>query len=227
MKELSIFVDESGDFGPYEAHSPFYIFTLIFHNQANSIANEIQFLENGLSELGLPKNHCFHVGPIIRREEDYQNYSITERRKFLNKILSFAKNVNVSYATFITEKKHMSDSLDLTVALTKKLSSFIREHYTYFMAFERIVVYYDNGQVELGKLLASVFLTMLPQVEFKKVLPADYRLFQMADLVCTMELIYMKEDKNILSKSEMAFFGSIRDMRKNYLKPLFKKKFNE
>ena len=30
MRELSIFVDESGDFGPYKLHSPFYIVTLMF-----------------------------------------------------------------------------------------------------------------------------------------------------------------------------------------------------
>ena len=27
MKELSIFIDESGDWGEYEKHSPFYIVT--------------------------------------------------------------------------------------------------------------------------------------------------------------------------------------------------------
>lgn len=37
MRELSIFVDESGDFGPYSSHSPYYLFTLLFHNQENSI----------------------------------------------------------------------------------------------------------------------------------------------------------------------------------------------
>ncbi len=184
-------------------------------------------MENGLSLAGLPKNHCFHIGPIIRREEDYQNFSISERRKFLNKILSFARNIDASFVTFSVEKKHISDSLGLTMALAKQLSAFIREHYLYFMNFDRIVVYYDNGQVELGKLLASVFLTMLPQIEFKKVIPADYRLFQVADLVCTMELVCMKETKNILSKSELSFFGSIRDMKKNYIKPLLKKKFSK
>ena len=31
MKELSVFVDESGDFGQYEQHSPFYIISLVMH----------------------------------------------------------------------------------------------------------------------------------------------------------------------------------------------------
>lgn len=33
MRELSIFVDESGDFGEYEKHSPFYIITMLLHDQ--------------------------------------------------------------------------------------------------------------------------------------------------------------------------------------------------
>lgn len=33
MAILSIFIDESGDIGEYEPHSPYYIMTLILHNQ--------------------------------------------------------------------------------------------------------------------------------------------------------------------------------------------------
>lgn len=91
MSELSIFVDESGDFGTYEPHAPFYLFTLVFHDQRSSIAEQINHLEHGLADIGFGVKHCFHAGPIIRREEDYQNLSITERRKCLNRILTFAK----------------------------------------------------------------------------------------------------------------------------------------
>ena len=225
MNELSIFVDESGDFGTYEPHAPFYLFTLVFHNQNNSIKEQVEHLEHGLSDMGFDVKHCFHAGPIIRREEDYQYLSISERRKCLNKILTFSKNSDISYITFSAEKKHMSDSLSLTVVLSKQLSTFIREEYDFFSGFDRIVIYYDNGQVELNKLLASVFAVMLPQVEFRKVIPADYRLFQVADLFCTLELVSLKDERHIMSKSEEAFCGSMRDMKKNYLKPMYKKRF--
>ncbi len=33
MAALSIFVDESGDFGTYSPHSPYYIVTMLFHDQ--------------------------------------------------------------------------------------------------------------------------------------------------------------------------------------------------
>ena len=60
MTELSVFVDESGDFGEYEKHSPYYIITLVMHNQANDIEAELDHLEADLSALGYP-NHCIHT----------------------------------------------------------------------------------------------------------------------------------------------------------------------
>lgn len=145
MSELSIFVDESGDFGTYEPHTPFYLFTLIFYDQRSSIEAQIRHLEHGLADIGFDVKHCFHAGPIIRREEDYQNLSITERRKCLNRILTFAKNCDISYITFSVEKKHMSDSLGLTVVLSKQLSAFIRGEYAFFTQFDKIIVYYDKS----------------------------------------------------------------------------------
>ena len=73
---------------------------------------------------------------------------------------------------------------------------------------------------ELTRLLISVFSTLYAHVEFRKVRPADYKLFQVADLICTTELL---EEKAVLSRSELDFFGNKRDFRKNYLKPIRKK----
>lgn len=216
-KELSIFVDESGDFGPLESHAPFYLFTLVMHDQANSIVDQVERLETTLRDSGLKEGHCFHIGPLIRREEDYLYMTIQERRRLLNKLVAFMRSVRINYAVCTVEKKQTPDSMALTIALSKQLSRFLNENLTFFQNFDRIVVYYDNGQVELNRVLASVFAVVLPHAEFKRVLPAQYRLFQVADLLCTLELIAMKAEKHLLSKSETAFFGSARDMKKNYL----------
>lgn len=227
MKCMSIFVDESGDFGPYAKHSPFYIFTLVFHDQDNKIDNQIRILEQHIEELGFRPSHCFHSGPIIRREEEYRQLSIQERRHCLNRILTFAKSCNILYASFYVEKKQVRDSISLTVSLSKQLSVFVRQNYPFFQSFDRVIVYYDNGQVELNKILASVFSALLLHVEFRKVLPAQYRLFQVADLLCTLTLISLKADRKILSDSELQFFGNMRDLRKNYIKAIERFKFKE
>ena len=65
MKELSIFVDESGDFGEYSYHSPYYIITMVFHNQNDDIAQDIQKFNNELTLLGFDSQHCVHNVPLF------------------------------------------------------------------------------------------------------------------------------------------------------------------
>lgn len=224
MKELSIFIDESGDFGEYSYHSPYYIITMVFHNQNSSIESALDHLEQELSYLNL-KNHCVHTGPIIRKEENYSYMNIKERRRIFNKMVAFTRQVDIKYKCFYIEKKHIADVVEATGKLSKQISTFIRDHYADFLDFNDVKIYYDNGQVEVSKILSSVFNAMLPEVVFRKVLPSQYKLFQVADLLCTFCLIRLKLDNNLLTKSELAFFGSIRDLKKNYLKPLSQKEW--
>lgn len=52
MKELSIFIDESGDFGDVVNTSPYYIVTFVFHNQQNDINSNIERFENQIKNCG-------------------------------------------------------------------------------------------------------------------------------------------------------------------------------
>lgn len=115
-----------------------------------------------------------------------------------------------------------SDAISLTISLSKQLSAFLRENLSFFQSYDRVIIYYDNGQMELNRILASIFATTLSAVEFRKVIPSEYRLFQVADMCCSLELIKLKLDRNELTASESIFFGSIRDLQKNYLKPMEK-----
>ena len=42
MQVLSVFVDESGDFGEYEKHAPYYIVSMVFHDQSIDISPNIK-----------------------------------------------------------------------------------------------------------------------------------------------------------------------------------------
>ena len=94
LKELSIFIDESGDFGEYAIHSPFYIITMIFHEQSEDIRLAISRLNQELSYLHLD-NLCIHTGPIIRKEEIYAEMEIDERRRIFNKMVAFIRQINI------------------------------------------------------------------------------------------------------------------------------------
>jgi len=219
MKELSIFVDESGDLGEYDFHSPYYIISMVLHDQDYDMHQDLSLLEEKLSNLGW-KNHCVHAGPVIRAEEEYRNYNIIDRQKILKCLMSFVRHLDIKYKTIYIEKKHVSDSIEATGKLSKLLASFIRENLSYFIEYDVVKIYYDNGQIEVTRILSSVFNTLLENVEFRKVLPADYRLFQVADLICTLKLAELKANSNSLSKSELYFFNDNRTLKKNYLKPI-------
>ncbi len=224
MSELSIFIDESGDFGEYDYHSPYYIISMVYHNQADSIEEPLQALSRQLSNIGYP-DHCVHTGPIIRRENEYEYEKIMTRRKIFNYMITFIKHIDIRYKCFSIEKKHIEDSVEAVGKLSKQIANFVREKYSEFLAFDIVKIYYDNGQVEVSKLLSTVFNALLPRVQIKRVLPSDYRLFQAADLICSMELVRLKIEANSVSASELEFFGNIRDLKKNYLKPILKKEW--
>lgn len=224
MRELSVFIDESGDFGSYEPHCPYYIITMVFHDQRASIAQAAAALDRALDYLGLDR-HCIHTGPIIRKEENYALLTIEERRRIFNKMTAFIRQVDIRYKCFSIEKKQAGNAVDASGRLSRQIAAFIRAHYDEFLSCDRVKIYYDNGQVEVSKILSSVFHALLPNVEFRKVTPSQYKLFQAADLFCTMHLVRLKMEHGLLSKSELLFFGSLRNLKKNYLKPLAKKEW--
>ena len=225
MKELSVFIDESGDFGEYDFKSPYYIITMVFHDQGNEIENAVANLNRELAYMNL-ENICIHTGPIIRKEEIYANMNIEERRRIFNKMVAFIRQVDIRYKCFYIEKKHVSDVVEATGKLSKQISQFIRDKYNTFLEYDDVKIYYDNGQIEVSKILSSVFNALLPNPVFRRVLPKDYKLFQVADLLCTLKLVSLKLENNMFSKSEKIFFGNIRDLKKNYLKQLSRKEWN-
>lgn len=219
---LSMFIDESGDFGAFEPHSPYYLVAMVFHDQSIDIKENVSSLNWHLANLGYAE-HAVHTGPLIRRESVYQNDYMEERKQLFNALFHFARKLDIQYAYAAISKEACRNVIDVTAGLARSLSLVIQEHANYFASYDKVIVYYDNGQVELTKVLTSVFNTLFSHVEFRKVRPVDYKLFQVADLVCTIELLAMKTHGNGLSKSELEFFHSIKDFNKLYLRYLRKK----
>jgi hypothetical protein len=156
LKELSVFIDESGDFGAYESHSPLYLLTLVFHNQSSDITPNLLRLQDTMKQRRLP-DYTVHAGPLIRRDNEYREMDMEERRKIFN----------------------------------------------------------------------TMFNAVLKNVEFKKAIPAKHKLFQAADMLCTLELLSEKARRKLLSKSELTCFSSERALHKSYLRAIHKKRFKE
>ena len=222
MKELSIFVDESGDFGEFDSRAPFYILSLVFHDQKVDIKDDLTLLESEMRNIGW-SDHCIHAGPIIRAEYEYKECSLHERQQIIRRLMTFTRKLDIRYKSIYVEKKKELDEIELTGKLSRQLADLVRQNTNFFAEYDIVKVYYDNGQTQVTKILVSVFTTLLNNVKFIKVIPSDYRLFQVADLICTLKLTELKLERHILSKSEQYFFQDDRTFRKNYLKPLAKK----
>ena len=124
IKTLSIFVDESGDFGELEKHSPYYLITMVFHDQNIDLSKNIRKLDSELDNL------------------------------------------------------NMTNHLILNVTMAISFSN------------------HETGKIN----------------------PLDYKLFQVADLVCAIELINEKIKTKDLTKSEEYIFHIKSDFKKDFYK---------
>ncbi|WP_196802970.1 DUF3800 domain-containing protein, partial [Candidatus Stoquefichus massiliensis] len=95
-KELFFFIDESEDFGEYDYQSPFYILTLVFHNQSQDISQNLNKLLEHIDYLGYSQQNI-HIGPIIRKEDIYKYEDISVRKKLLVEILCFIMFSKINY----------------------------------------------------------------------------------------------------------------------------------
>ena len=218
-KILSCFIDEAGDFGKFETHSPYYIVSVISHEQSVSIQSEIDGLEHYLSSLGFP-HHAIHTAPLIRREGDYEYLKMEERRKLFNLIFRFARKCPIHFFTALIRKSECEDSDILEAKITKEIKNQLEKSIEYWHSFDKIIIYYDNGQKPLKRILNILFNSMFANVEVRKISPADYKLFQVADLICTLDHIKAKIDIGQFSNSEKEFFSSQHQFKKDYWRKL-------
>ena len=113
MSELSIFIDESGDFGELKERPAYYLVTMVFHNQAIDISTEIDKLEESVRASGFDLEYI-HTGPVIRREQVFTAYSMEERRKLLYKMLYFYNKCNIYHDTVVVNRKEARDKIALS-----------------------------------------------------------------------------------------------------------------
>jgi hypothetical protein len=210
--------------GAYDSRSPYYIVSLVFHDQAVDISDDVKKLDEAMRHQD-NSDVAIHTAPLIRRESEYKYLDISKRKKIFNSIFAFFRKTDISYTTIKVEKKHIEDSVELSAILARQLSAFLKENFMKLSEFDYIYVYYDKGQLELNRMLASVFHSVLGNVEFKKDVPSDARLFQVADLCCTLELLRIKAESKSFSRSESFFFNSLTEFKKLYIPTMKKKLF--
>lgn len=221
IKRLNIFVDETGEFGYGVKSSMLYGISFTFHEQDNDISGELNNLNNRLMKIGY--TNMIHMSDLIMRRGDYSKFDIKMRKSIFNSIYQFSRKIPVKYHTIIIDKRFIDNGNVLRKQIINEVNQMIKNNEGYFNKFDKIVMYYDNGQEPLGYILDSLFIRFNSYEHRVKFDHVEKRLFQVSDMLTYVDKVIYKHKKNIkYEKSELYFFGN--DELRRIAKELNKKR---
>lgn len=220
MEELSIFVDESGDVGET---STYYLITIVLHDQSEDIGQILAPYEADLRARQID-DIPMHLGPLLNGNDDYKGLGVSTRKALLNGFRVMAGKLPFQYVTFAYRKSEFADYESLLSSMKRDLILSIFDNIDFFQKFRKIKVYYDNGQSVVTNALhdAVEYALAREAVIYRDAKPADYRLFQLADYICTLELTALKYQAHADTTTDRMFFGQWGSFKKNYLRKLRK-----
>ena len=221
MRELSLFVDESGT---TDGSSKYYLITLVFHNQADNIRDAILSYQRALKDRRLP-DIPFHASPLMNGNDAYSHMPMDERKQLLAAFFVFVRKLPITYKTFAYVKKEFQSSHALAARMRRDVVTFLFDHLDSFQEFDLVKIYYDDGQKVVSSTLREAVSYALSKesVLFRRSNPIDYRLSQVADFLCTIELTALKYEAKEITPTDDKIFGMVGSFRRNYLKKLRQK----
>lgn len=216
MRELSIFVDEAGQ---QDMSDGYYLLTLVVHDQSVPIVEHVEEYERQLRAGGLP-DIPFHMVCLLHGHGDYDGLNPHVRKALLSRFNAFVRHLPIEYHTFSYSSYDVGGVKELSARMRRDLVNFVYEHLEGFQSFDRVVIYYDDGQQAVTKALHEAFDFMLGDgaVEYRRLRYQDRRLSQVADYLSSVELAAMRYAEGLESSTYLKFYGLRGDLRRNYLK---------
>lgn len=224
VHECSIFVDETGETGKRASRSEYYGVAMVFHEQDEEVLPIFAEYERKLSEKHL-KNIPMHTESLLSGTGDYRDIAPLGRQQMLNAFLLMIRRLPISYAIFMYKQSDFRDrdtgeldAVKLGARLRRDITGFLQDHLTYSQKFNKIKRYYDNGQKVVLHALDSAILDVFSKetIEAKPASQVDYRLAQVADFICTIELTAHNYEEPKPTNTDLRFFKKAKDFRKNF-----------
>ena len=162
----------------------------------------------------------FHSEPLMNGHKDYGFLDIEQRKMMLAYFSSFVRKLPISYITFVYRCSQFEDPARPMERTGRDISSAMVKHLGFFQSFDDVKVYYDNGQDIVKQALDRSVDKVLSKgvVRRRKTSMADYRLEQVADYLCTIELALVKYEAKEDGETYNKFFGDIGSFKRNWLK---------
>lgn len=216
LYELSLFIDESRN---DNLRGRYYLLTLVLHEQDEDVSESIRLYERSLAEKGLPDTP-FHASPLLNGHDDYENMDPADRKRLLSPFRVFFRHMPVRYTCITLKTKEHGDLEGVTTAMRKHLDDFLFDELAYFQDFDAVKIYYDDGQKSVAQAIhkAVDYALSKDAVVCRLASLSDYRLSQIADYICTMELTALKYADKASTATDEKFFGSWPQFKKGILK---------
>lgn len=223
MGGISIFVDESGT---RDGNSAYYLLTLVFHDQDVDIAGGIRAYEQTLADRRLP-DIPFHAGPLCNGHDDYQPYPLSVRKQLLTAVHVFVWHLPISYATFIYRKRDTRGDKDLEARMKQDIVNFLFRNLDRLQRYDQVKIYYDGGQSIVSQSLhvAIDYVLSKNAIQYRNGSPKEYRLSQVADYICALELTARKYEDHVTTVTDDKVFGGVGAFKRNYLKKVRRMRF--
>lgn len=214
--ELSIFAGESGD---RTGKPRYYLLTLVLHDQADDIRENIAHYEESLRNADLP-NIPFHSEPLLNGHRDYELMTIEQRKKALNSFAAMVRYLPIKYRTFVYKSSEFPDEGKLQERMERDIAELVKDNLEFFQRFDGVKVYYDNGQAIVRRALDNAIAAVLSKgvTTRRRTTMTEYRLAQVADYFCTIELAAVKYAAKEDGATYNKFFGGIGAFKRNWLK---------
>lgn len=216
MSDLSVFVDESGT---QEGMTAYYVVTYVLHDQSDDISWRFRTYEGALKRKGLP-NIPFHATPLMRAHDAYANLDIAQRKYLLVSFNMLVQKLPIRYRSFVYRSREFGNAQRLQSLIRRDLAALLVDNLSYFQGFDHVKIYYDQAQRAVSKALEAAFDYALAKEAVVR-RESDYRTFrlaQVADYLCAIELAAVKYGRSEQTETDVRFFGNRASFRRNWLK---------
>ena len=168
-----------------------------------------------------------HLGPLLNGNDAYRNMEISMRKRYLYSFVVLSEHLPFKYLTLAYRKGDFGgDGQKLLTRMKRDLTLALFDNLEYLQAFDIVKIYYDNGQAIVTKAIHDAIEYVLAKdaIIYRDAKPEQYRLLQLADYLCTLELTAVKYRDGCATKTDKIFFGEWGSFKRKYLKKLRRKR---
>ena len=153
-----------------------------------------------------------HLADLVAKRGEYSNFNLEQRKNIFWSIFHFSRRVPVKIHTITVDKRYKNSKTQLNKELAISINDFFNSINDYMNQFEKIVIYYDNGQEALGAIIDTLLINknnIEHRIDFNH---KEKRLFQVSDMLTFVDKIIYKHNYNMKMTRAETYFFSVKDI---------------